>query len=312
MFAGIEAGGTKWVVAVGDSPDNPDSIVALERFATTTPAETIERAIAFLRQFSGLRAIGVGSFGPIDLHAGSPTYGFITTTPKPGWQNADVVAPLRAAFGIPVGFDTDVNAAALGEGRWGAAQGLDTVVYLTIGTGIGGGALVNGELLHGALHPEMGHMLMRRDVERDPFAGGCPFHGDCWEGLAAGSSMEKRWGVRAETLPDNHAAWALEAHYIAQGLVNLTYALSPQRFILGGGVMHQPQMLRLVRAEVQRMVNGYLQIPQLNAAIYDYIVLPGLGDRAGVLGAIALAEQAASIQAPKPQARESTQRNKEL
>ena len=291
MFAGIEAGGTKWVVAVGDSPDN---ISAPERFPTTTPGETIERAIAFLREFNGVRAIGVGSFGPIDLYEDSGTYGFITTTPKPGWQYADVVGPLRAAFNLPVGFDTDVNAAALGEARWGAAQDLDSVVYLTIGTGIGGGALVNGQLLHGALHPEMGHMLMRRDAARDPFTGACPFHGDCWEGLAAGSAMEKRWGRRAETLPDDHAAWALEAHYIAQGLVNLTYALSPQRFILGGGVMHQPQMLSLVRAEVQRMVNGYLQIPQLNAAIDDYIVLPGLGDRAGVLGAIALAEQAAS------------------
>ncbi|NOT60888.1 MAG: ROK family protein, partial [Acidobacteria bacterium] len=186
----------------------------------------------------------------------------------------------------------DVNGAALGEARWGAAQGLNTVVYLTIGTGIGGGALVNGKLLHGALHPEMGHMLMRRDAARDPFTGACPFHGDCWEGLAAGSAMEKRWSQRAENLPADHPAWALEAHYLAQGLVNLTYALSPQRFILGGGVMHQPQMLGLVRNEVQRMVNGYLQIPQLGAAMEDYLVLPGLGDRAGVLGAIALAEQA--------------------
>jgi fructokinase len=289
MFAGIEAGGTKWVCAVGDSPDN---LIALERFPTTSPEETIERAITFLRGFSGLRAIGVASFGPIDLHRDSPTYGFITTTPKPGWQQTDVVGPLGAAFNVPVGFDTDVNGAALGEARWGAARGLDTVVYLTIGTGIGGGALVNGRLLHGALHPEMGHIWMRRDAARDPFAGGCPFHGDCWEGLAAGSAMEKRWGVRAETLPDDHPAWALEAHYLAQGLVNLTYALSPQRFILGGGVMHQPQMFSLVRQEVQQMVSGYLQISQLRTAIDDYIVAPGLGDRAGVLGAIALAEEA--------------------
>ena len=289
MFAGIEAGGTKWVVAVGKAPDQ---IIALERFPTTKPDETMAQAIAFLRQFNGLRAIGVGSFGPLDLHVNSPTYGFITTTPKPHWQNTDVVGPLRAAFNVAVGFDTDVNAAALGERRWGAAQNLDTFVYLTIGTGIGGGAIVNGQLLHGALHPEMGHMLMRRDAARDPFAGGCPFHGACWEGLAAGSALEKRWGARAETLPDEHPAWALEAHYLAQGLVNLTYALSPQRFILGGGVMHQPQMFSLVRQEVQQMVNGYLQTPQLLAALDDYIVPPGLGDRAGVLGSIALAEQA--------------------
>jgi fructokinase len=289
MFAGIEAGGTKWVCAVGDAPDN---LIALERFPTTTPQETLERAIAFLREFNELRAIGVACFGPLDLHRGSPTYGFITTTPKPHWQDADVIGPLREAFRLPVGFDTDVNGAALGEARWGAAQGLDTVVYLTIGTGIGGGALINGQLLHGALHPEMGHILMRRDVLRDPFTGACPFHGDCWEGLAAGSAMEKRWGIRAENLPADHPAWTLEAHYLAQGLVNLTYALSPQRFILGGGIMHQPQMLGLVRREVQQMINGYLQMPQLSAGIDDYIVLPGLGDRAGVLGAIALAEQA--------------------
>jgi fructokinase len=289
MFAGIEAGGTKWVCAVGSSPDD---IFALERFPTTTPQETIAQAIEFLRQFTELQAIGVGSFGPIDLHLDSPTYGFITTTPKPNWQNTDVVGPLRAAFGLPVGFDTDVNAAALGEARWGAAQGLDTFVYLTIGTGIGGGAMINRRMLHGALHPEMGHILMRRDPARDPFEGGCPFHRDCWEGMAAGSSLEKRWGVRAETLPPEHPAWALEAHYIAQGLANITYTLSPQRFILGGGVMHQPQMLPLVRAELQQMINNYLQIPQLLADIENYVVLPGLGDRAGVLGSIALAEQA--------------------
>lgn len=291
MYAGIEAGGTKWVCAVGTGPDD---IIALERFPTTTPAETLARAIAFLGQFSALKAIGVGSFGPIDLHPNSPTYGYITTTPKAGWQFADVVGPLRAAFGLPVGFDTDVNAAALGEWRWGAAQGLDTFVYLTIGTGIGGGALVNGKLLHGLLHPEMGHMLMRRDAARDPFAGACPFHEDCLEALATGPALEKRWGALAETLPVDHAAWDLEAHYLAQAVVNLICILSPERIILGGGVMHQPQVFAALRPAVQRFLNNYLQMPQITARIDEYIVPPGLGDRAGVLGSIALALEAAN------------------
>jgi fructokinase len=289
MYAGIEAGGTKWVCAVGTGPDQ---LVALERFPTTTPVETIGQVLDFLRRFTGLKAIGVGSFGPIDLRAGSPHYGYITTTPKAGWQFTDVVSPLRAAFGVPVGFDTDVNAAALGEWRWGAAQGLDTFVYLTVGTGIGGGAMVNGKLLHGLLHPEMGHMLMRRDAARDAFAGVCPFHGDCLEGLATGPALEKRWGARAETLPVEHPAWALEAHYLAQALVNLICVLSPARIILGGGVMHQPQIFELLRPEVQRILNGYLQMPQITERLDEYIVPPGLGDRAGVLGALALAEQA--------------------
>ena len=286
MYAGIEAGGTKWVCAVGTGPDD---IIALERFPTTTPTETIARAIEFLQQFSTLKAIGVGSFGPIDLHTDSPTYGYITTTPKAGWQFADVVGPLRAAFGVPVGFDTDVNAAALGEWRWGAARGLDTFVYLTIGTGIGGGALVNGKLLHGLLHPEMGHMLMRRDAAHDAFTGACPFHEDCLEALATGPALEKRWGVRAETLPVDHAAWDLEAHYLAQAVVNLICILSPERIILGGGVMHQPQVFAALRPAVQRFLNSYLQMPQITERIDEYIVPPGLGDRAGVLGAIALA-----------------------
>jgi len=290
MYAGIEAGGTKWVCAVGTGPEQ---IVALERFPTTTPAETIGQVLDFLRQFPALTAIGVGSFGPIDLHAGSPHYGHITTTPKAGWQFTDVVGPLRTAFDVPVGFDTDVNAAALGEWRWGAALGLDTFVYLTIGTGIGGGAMVNGKLLHGLLHPEMGHMLLRRDAARDAFAGACPFHGDCLEGLATGPALEKRWGARAETLPVDHAAWALEAHYLAQALANLICVLSPQRIILGGGVMHQPQVFELLRPEVRKLLNDYLQMPQITECIDEYIVPPGLGDRAGVLGAIALAEQAA-------------------
>jgi len=289
MYAGIESGGTKWVCAVGTDPDN---LAAVERFPTTTPAETLGRAIDFLRPFKNvISAIGIGTFGPVDLNADSPTQGFITTTPKPGWQMTDLVGPLRKEFDLPVGFDTDVNAAALGEFRWGAAPGLETFVYFTIGTGIGGGAMVNGRLLHGMLHPEMGHMLLPHDArEPNGFAGICPFHGHCLEGLACGPALERRWGVRAERLPFDHPAWTLEAHYLALGVVNAVSILSPQRVILGGGVAGQPHLFPLIRAEVRELLNDYLKVPQITERIDEYIVPPGLGDRAGVLGAIALAE----------------------
>lgn len=291
MYAGIESGGTKWVCAVGTGPDD---IVAIERFPATTPAETIGRAIDFFRQFKkGIRATGIGTFGPVDLNVDSPTWGYITTTPKPGWQMTDLAGPLRQEFDVPVGFDTDVNAAALGEFRWGAARGLETFVYFTIGTGIGGGAMVNGRLLHGMLHPEMGHMMLPLD-EREPdgFAGICPFHGHCLEGLACGPALERRWGGRAEKLQSDHPAWALEAHYLALGVVNAISLLSPQRVILGGGVAAQHQLFPLIRAEVRHLLNDYLKVPQITERIDEYIVPPGLGDRAGVLGSIALAELA--------------------
>lgn len=292
IYAGIEAGGTKFVCAVGTGPEDIRSSVS---FPTTSPEETLGRTIEFLRQQGGastLAAIGVASFGPVDLQPGSPTYGYITTTPKPGWANCDVVGALKQHFDLPVGFDTDVNGAALGEWRWGAAQGLDTFVYLTIGTGIGGGGMVNGKMLHGLVHPEMGHMLLRRDPEQDPFPGSCPYHAGCLEGLASGPALERRWGVRAETLPPDHPAWALEAHYIALGLVNLIVVLSPQRIILGGGVMQQPQVFPLLRTRVLELLNGYVQAPQILRGIEEYIVPPGLGSRAGVAGALALAMQA--------------------
>jgi fructokinase len=193
---------------------------------------------------------------------------------------------------VPIGFDTDVNGAALGEWRWGAAQGLDTFIYLTIGTGIGGGGLVNGKLMHGLLHPEMGHIPLPRDSAVDPFQGGCPFHGDCFEGLASGPAMEKRWGQKAETLPPDHPAWDLEAHYIALALQSLICTLSPQRIIIGGGVAQQPQILPLVRQKTQAALNGYVQSPAILEDIDTFIVPPALGGRAGVLGAIALAQQA--------------------
>ncbi|MBM3130595.1 MAG: ROK family protein [Chloroflexi bacterium] len=290
IFGGIEAGGTKFVCAIGTTPDD----VRETRFPTTTPDETIQRALEFFRAQPRVAAIGIASFGPIDLHRASPTFGCITTTPKPGWRNTDLVGAIQRALGVPVKFDTDVNAAALGEHRWGAARDLDTFIYLTIGTGIGGGGLVSGKLMHGLIHPEMGHIRLPHDHARDPFPGSCPFHGDCLEGLASGPALEKRWGARAETLPADHPAWELQAHYLALALVNYICTLSPQRIILGGGVMEQLQLFPLIRRAVQNLLNGYVQSPAIIAKIDAYIVSPGLGKRAGVLGALALARQSAA------------------
>lgn len=272
----------------------PDDVRDRTTFPTTTPEATISRALTFFRRWAAdLVAVGIGSFGPVDPDPSSPTYGHITTTPKPGWENTDILGRVEAALGVPAGFDTDVNAAALGEHRWGAAQDVDTLVYLTVGTGIGGGAMVTGELLHGLMHPEMGHIRVPHDDMRDPFEGVCPFHGDCLEGLAAGPAIEARWGQPGEALPADHPAWALEAHYLALGLVAFICTLSPQRIILGGGVMQQYQLFPMIRSEVQELLNGYIQVPAITTdAVDDYIVPPALGGEAGVLGAIALAQQA--------------------
>ena len=293
LVGGIEAGGTKFVCAVGTGPDDIRDEV---RFPTTEPEETLGRAIAFFREQRekewGLEAVGIASFGPVDPDPASETFGYITSTPKPGWQDVDFAGALRQALEVPVGFDTDVNGAALGEWRWGAAQGLETFIYLTIGTGIGGGGMVNGELMHGLIHPEMGHIRLPHDWEADPYEGRCPYHGDCLEGMAAGPAIEERWGQPAETLPEDHEAWALEAEYLAYALVNFIVTVSPQRLILGGGVMEQPQLLPLVRERVQALLNGYVQHEMILERIGEYIVRPGLGNRAGVLGAIALGQRA--------------------
>jgi fructokinase len=283
-YGGIEAGGTKWVCGIGSGPDD---LHALNTFPTTTPEETLARVAEFFAQNGGVSAVGVGSFGPIDLRSGH-----ITTTPKPGWKNTDVVSALREALGVPIAFDTDVNAAALGEQRWGVAQGLDTFCYFTVGTGIGGGVMAGGQLVHGLLHPEVGHMLIPHDRGRDPFTGACPFHGDCFEGLASGGAIRQRWGKPAEELADRSEVWELEAEYVALGVVNVICVVSPQRVILGGGVMKHPSLLPLIRGRVRDLLAGY--ISGLDGNIDEYIVGPALGDRAGVLGAIELARLAAS------------------
>jgi fructokinase len=288
LYGGIEAGGTKFVCAVGSGPDN---VLAKVIFPTTTPQETIGKAIEFFRQASApLAGIGIASFGPLELDKKSSKYGFITTTPKPGWADTNLLKPFRDAFSIPVSLDTDVNGAALGEGKWGAAIGLDTFIYLTIGTGIGGGAIINGKPAHGLVHPEMGHILIPHDFAKDPFSGCCPYHSDCFEGLASGPAVGKRWGKSPEALSPTHEAWELEAGYIAAGVVNIILTISPQKIILGGGIMKIPGLLDKVRLKVKALLNNYVNSPAVQDGIDSYIVSPALGDMAGVLGAIALAE----------------------
>ena len=290
VYGGIEAGGTKWVCAVADAGGE---LLATEVIPTTTPETTIGAAVRFFERHRPLTALGVGTFGPVDVRPGSPTYGHILATPKPGWANTDVVSPLRAALGVPVRLDTDVNAAALGEWRRGAGAGLGTLAYMTVGTGIGVGAVVHDGLLHGLLHPEFGHIRIPHDQVRDPFAGSCPFHGDCLEGLASGESMRRRWGRPAERL-DDPSAWELEAEYVALAVLNLTYALSPERIVVGGGVAKHPALLPAVRERLLRLVAGYPgpPVPDGSGAMDEYVTAPRLGDHAGVVGAVELARTA--------------------
>jgi fructokinase len=288
-YGGIEAGGTKFICMVASGPGD---ILAETRFPTASPEETLTQAVKFFRQHTGsyaLAGIGIASFGPLDLDPASPRYGKITSTPKPGWSGADIAGVIQRELELPVALDTDVNGAALAEYRWGAGQGKDPFVYITIGTGIGGGLIANEAPVHGLVHPEMGHVLLPVDKERDPFPGFCPFHGNCFEGLAAGPALEKRWGQPAETLPSDHRAWELEAHYISLALANLILTISPQHIVLGGGVMQNLDLFPLIHKEVARLLNGYVQSRTLLEEMGRYITPPGLGPRAGVFGAIALA-----------------------
>jgi fructokinase len=288
LVGAIEAGGTKFNCAVGTGPDD---LRAEIRIATTTPSETFDGCIRFFREqepiHGKLDAIGIASFGPVDLHPTSPTYGFITSTPKPGWHHTEIAGVFKREFNVPVGFDTDVNGAALAEHRWGAARGLENIVYLTVGTGIGGGAYINGQLLHGMLHPEMGHFIVSRHPD-DIFKGHCPYHGGCLEGMASGPAMKARTGQPAEILPSDHLAWDWEAYYLAQAAVACATILSPQRIVMGGGMLDHAGLIEKIRHQTSKLFNGYLQMPQVTTQIDQYIVKPGLGSRAGVLGALAL------------------------
>jgi len=280
MYGAIEAGGTKFVCAISDENFEIKERVSIP---TTTPEETLSNVFEFFEQFK-LDSIGIGSFGPIDVNKKSATYGYVTTTPKVAWTNFDFLGAVKKRYEIPVGWTTDVNAAALGELKKGAAIGLDSCVYLTVGTGIGGGAVVNGKLLAGYGHPEMGHMLVRLHPD-ESYGGFCPYHGNCLEGIAAGPAIEGRYGVKGHELADKIEVWQMEAYYLAQALMNYTLILSPERIVLGGGVMKQNQLYTLVREEFKKLMAGYVAVPPLE----EYIVAPGLGDNAGVTGCLLLA-----------------------
>ena len=302
LFGAIEAGGSKVVCAVGTDPSH---LVASTVIATTSARETLEKVVAFFagqqRLGHHLEAIGVASFGPLDLDPASPTYGYITTTTKPGWAGTDLLGPLTRAFEVPIALDTDVNGAAYGEYRWGASAGLTSSVYLTVGTGIGGGRVLPGRTPHGAWHPEMGHLQVRRHPA-DTFAGVCPFHHDCLEGLASGPAISARSGRPAQHLDgDRGAAVEMEAWYLAQLVSAVIYLLCPQRIVLGGGVLGLPGLLEAVRLETTRRLAGALHQLVESAPMRDYLVAPGLGPLSGVLGAIAMAEQVAHTQPhPRP------------
>lgn len=286
LFGGVETGGTWCVCALGAGPGR---LVAHERFRTTSPRETIDRIVSFFARRPAPAAIGVGSFGPVALTPGAPDWGQVTTTPKPGWRNTAVATVIRDRLGVPVVFDTDVNAAAVGEHRWGAGRDAANVCYVTVGTGIGAGIVIRGRPLHGLVHPEPGHLRIPHDRVQDPFGGSCPFHGDCWEGLASGPALAARWGTAPERLPDDHPAWPLEAEYLALGILSIVLVVSPERVIVGGGVLERSGLLDRIRERVRELAGGYIETPLLGDAIDRYVVAPELGDDAGVLGAIALA-----------------------
>ena len=284
--------------AVGEGPHDLRERL---RIPTSTPAQTLEAVIAHLeRHRAQLAGVGVAAFGPLDLDRSSPGYGRVTRTPKPGWDGADLLGPLVRRLGVPVGIDTDVNGAALAEARWGAARGLDSLVYLTVGTGVGGGVLAGGEVLRGLMHPEMGHIRMPRHADDPLVRGACPFHPDCWEGWTAKASIERRFGAGIEASDLGERELELLAHYIAVGVVDIICTLAPRRIVLGGGIVlgdgesHRERMLGLVRAGTVELLAGYPQHRELDHHIDRYVAAAGLGADAGVLGGIELARRAAA------------------
>lgn len=278
----LEAGGTKMVCAIGNENGEIFERVSIP---TESPDVTMPKLIAYFAD-KEIEALGIGCFGPIDLNRNSETYGCITTTPKLAWKNYNIVKAFQDALSVPVGFDTDVNGSALGEATWGITKGLQNSMYITIGTGVGTGIITNGTLLHGMLHPEGGHLLLSKHP-KDSFEGTCPYHKNCLEGLAAGPAIEARWGEKGTQLADRKEVWELEAYYIAQALVDYIMVISPQRIVIGGGVMHQEHLMPLIREEVKRQLAGYIDTKELSD-IDQYIVLPSLNDNQGIMGALKL------------------------
>ena len=294
LFGAVEAGGTKFVVAIGNERGE---ILAEERFPTADPASTLAAAGAFLRRsaqdLGRLAAIGVASFGPVELDTASVRYGRIGLTPKAGWTGVDIAGFFAREFMCPIGFENDVNAAALAEHRWGAAQEIDDLVYLTIGTGIGGGVIIDGAPVHGLMHPEIGHIYPRRHPLDLAFAGVCPFHRDCLEGVASGPAILARTGSTLQQLDFTHPQWEIEADYLGQLCAQLVVTISPRRIVLGGGVMMQERLLPLIRERMRVWLGGYIDRREILVDADSYVVAPGLGDRSGIIGALALAMDAA-------------------
>jgi fructokinase len=285
MFGAIEAGGTKFVCAVGTNPGDLETAT----FVTHQDRDRTLREVLNFFKGRSLQAVGIGSFGPLDLHPGSPSYGRITTTPKRGWADTPLVPLMSQVTDAPIAFDTDVNAAALGEATYGEGLGLKNLVYVTIGTGVGVGAIVDGRLLHGVLHPEAGHLWVKR-IPGDPFEGACPFHGDCWEGLVSGPALKQRYGRAAQEVGDDERDWHYTADYIAQAAMNLTLTLSPQRIVFGGGVAKRHQLMKMVKERFTGHLNGYLKLKEVEE-VERFLVSPGCGDRSGILGALELARR---------------------
>lgn len=287
IFGGIEMGGTKMVCAIGN--ENGE-ILEQTRIPTRDPETTLSDIVNYYKN-KNIDSLGIASFGPVDLNIDSNTYGYITETPKPGWRNTDVVGYFKKELNIPIGFDTDVNAACLGEVMYGAGKNYKNVIYGTIGTGVGFGVYLNGELLHGLMHPEAGHVIIEKHKD-DIFDGCCPYHKNCFEGFASGPSIEKRWGKPAEELYDNHKVFEMEAFYIAEGLCNCIMCYSPEKIILGGGVMHNEKLYPLIRKNVLELLNNYISKKEIINSIDSYIVKPMLNDKQGIIGACELGKQA--------------------
>ncbi len=280
-FGLVEAGGTKFILGIAKA----DGVIGeTTRIETTLPTETLPAMVDWFAARGRLDAFGIASFGPVELDQRSPHWGKIGNTPKPGWAGADLAARLRARFGCPIFIDTDVAGAALAEQRWGAGQGSRTVLYFTIGTGIGGAAAINGRVLRGVSHSEMGHMRVARHADDQDFPGVCPFHGDCLEGLASGPAIKARWGASLSDLPHDHAGHGIVAHYLAQAVSTMQAVFEPDRVILGGGVMGTPGLIDRVRAEAGRLSAGYFRSDPA-----QIVTRPGLGSNAGLLGALAVA-----------------------
>ena len=288
LFGTLEAGGTKMVLSIGNEQNE---LIEQTSIPTEAPEKTIPAMIDWFRD-KGIAALGIGTFGPVDLKKGSPTYGWITKTPKPGWSDKPLLPPMQEALGVPALIDTDVNAAALAEWKLGAARGLNSCLYVTVGTGIGAGLVIEGKLVHGLVHPEFGHMLLRQEKEDPAPDGFCPYHKGCLEGLASGPAIEKRWGRKAYDLPEDHEAWNLEAAYLAQMCMDAVCGFSPEKIILGGGVMQQKHLFPLIRKKTLELLNGYVQAKEILEEIDSYIVEPGLGTKSGATGALLLAKQA--------------------